>query len=155
MRDALWDYQIKIFNPYSVDLRWRVIWLYTAQQLSCSEISELLCVSQRSVQRFIARFEQTGDVQPLPHRHGPPMLFGDFEQAFLLHLILEYPGIYLDEIQDRILAMSGVSVSTSTICRTLKYIGRLYNTLLFSVVMNEELNLWPRFLLMTHQCSFG
>ena len=48
---------------------------------------------------------------------------GDFEQITLLRLILENPGIYLDELQDRLLAIFGVLVSVPTICRTLKCMG--------------------------------
>ena len=35
------------------------------------------------------------------------MLMGDFEQITLLRLILENPGIYLDELQDRLLVIFG------------------------------------------------
>lgn len=51
------------------------------------------------------------------------MLMGDFEQITLLRLILENPGIYLQELQDHLLGIFGVLVSVPTICRTLKYMG--------------------------------
>ncbi len=105
-------------NPYSIDLCWRIVWLYTAKQLSAAEISQLVCVSERSVRRYITQFQQTGDVQPVPHRHGPPKLLGDFEQVVLLRLVLESPGIYLHEVEAKLLAMFGVSVSVATMFRT-------------------------------------
>ena len=48
---------------------------------------------------------------------------GDFEQLVLLKIIAEDVGIYLHEIQAKLLAMYGVSVTTATICRTLKFMG--------------------------------
>ena len=109
--------------PYAVDFRWRIIWLYTAKQLSPVEISRLVCVSERTARRYITKFEQTGDVQPVSQRHGPPKLLGDFEQLVLLRLVLETPGIYLHELQAKLLARFGVTVGVATICRTLKYMG--------------------------------
>ncbi len=110
-------------TPYSLDLRWRVVWLYIAYQLSFVEISQQLCVSERTVRRYINMFEQTGEVEPKSHRSGPPKLLGDFEQLVLLRIILESTGIYLHEIQTKLLAIFGVDVSIATICRTLKFMG--------------------------------
>ena len=65
----------------------------------------------------------TGEVAPIKQRHGPDKLLGDFEQLLLLRLILQNPGIYQHEIKDRLLSMFGVTVTTATICRTLKFMG--------------------------------
>ena len=110
-------------RAYTIDLRWRIVWLYTVQQLSPGEIANLACVNERTVRRYITLFEQTGDIQPALQRHGPPKLLGDFEQLVLLRLIFENPGIYLHEIQAKLLAKFGVTVSIATICRTLKFMG--------------------------------
>ena len=88
-------FKIRMPNPYSVDLRWRAIWLNLAHHLSALEISHLLSISQKSVKRYIAQFELTGDVIPATHNHGPQKLLGEFEQLVLLRLILGSPGIYL------------------------------------------------------------
>lgn len=45
---------------------------------------------------------------------------GDFEQITLLKLILDHPGIYLHEIQNKLQNQFGVEISVPTICRTLK-----------------------------------
>lgn len=47
----------------------------------------------------------------------------DREQLLLLRLILEYPGIYLHEIQAKLVIYLGVNISRATICRTLKFMG--------------------------------
>ena len=110
-------------KPYSNDLRWRAVWLSTVHSLTPRKIASQLCLSQRSVYRYIDLFELTGDVKPKSYRHGPKKLLGDLEQLFLLRVILNNPGVYLYEIQQKILARFGAVVNFSTICRTLKYMG--------------------------------
>ena len=109
--------------PYSVDFRWRIVWLSIAQKLSPATISQQLCISERSVRRYLKLFVFFVDVQPKKQRHGPQLLLGEFEQLTLLRLILENTGIYLHEIQDKFSDLFGVNVSVSTICRTLRIMG--------------------------------
>lgn len=116
-------YGAKMPIPFSVDFRWRVVWFYVAYQLSALEIAQQLCISERTVRRYVDMFQQTGEVEPRAHNHGPPKLLGDFEQIVLLRLITEYPGIYLHEIKSKILTRFGVTVSVATICRLLRFMG--------------------------------
>ena len=99
------------------------MWLSLVQQLCPDEIAQLLSLSARTVRRYVDMFHQTGDVVPRPRRYGPPRLLGDLEQLVLLRLILENPGIYLQEIQDKLLVTFGVEVAVSTICKTLHLMG--------------------------------
>lgn len=110
-------------KPYAIDLRWRIIWLYISHKLAPSDIAHIMCISERTVWRYIALFEQTGDVKPATYHHGPPKLLGDFEQLTILRLIIQYPGIYLNELQEKVMECFGVRVSVSTICRTLRFMG--------------------------------
>ena len=96
-------------NPYSVDLRWRVVWLNLVQRASTSKISWLLCLSQRTVQRYLASFHCTGDVNPSVRKNGPAKLLGKVELVILLRLIIQNPGIYLREIQLKLQLAFGVS----------------------------------------------
>ena len=145
--------------PYSTDLRWRVVWLSLVQQLCPDAIAQLLSVSARTVRRYIDLFYQTGDVVPRPRRYGPPRLLGDHEQLVLLRLILENPGIYLQEIQDKLLAMFGVEVAVSTICKTLHAMGcsrqKIQHIQLYSNLLNAELSIWLKFPCMTLPCFCG
>ena len=107
------DTSTKMPNPYSLDLRWRIVWSYLAHRRSYSEISVLFSVSERTVRRYIARFQNTGDVVPCKCRHGPALLLGEFEQMMMF---MDKPGIYLSEIQDELMRAFGVYVCVSTIC---------------------------------------
>ena len=84
--------------PYSLDLHWRIVWAYFTQ----SGISVLFNVLEQTVRQFIALFNHTGDVQWKPQSNGPKEVMGDFKQLTLLHLILVYPGIYLNEFQEKL-----------------------------------------------------
>ena len=110
-------------NPYSIELRWRIIWIYLTTNYSIAEIAALFCVSERTVWRYIALFHRTGDVEPQQREYGPKKLLGDLEQLTLLHLILENHGIYLYEIQTKLESLFRARVSTPTICRTLRSMG--------------------------------
>lgn len=110
-------------NPYSIDLRWRIVWIHLTQNLSMAEIASLVCVSERTAWRYVALFGQTGDVEPQQRKYGPTRLLGDLEQLTLLHLVLENHGIYLYEIQTKLENLFGARVSTATICRTLRFMG--------------------------------
>ena len=107
-------------KAYATDLRWRVVWLYM-NHLSFSEIATVLLVSERTMKRYISLFNRTGGIEANSQRHGPPKLLGDFGQLTLLQIILRNPGIYLSEMKEELQRLTGVEVSVSTICRTLKF----------------------------------
>lgn len=109
--------------PYSVDLRWRTVWLARIQHIPIAEVSRLLNVSTRTVSRYVHLFDTTGDVEPEERQHGPHRLLGDYEQLVLLRIIMDNPGIYLREIKLKCLEVWGVEVCESTICRTLQFMG--------------------------------
>ena len=99
------------------------MWIYTVNNITIEEISQLLCVSKSTVYRYLEKFECIGDVRPKSHHHGPNRLLGELEQVLLLRIILSNPGIYLSEVQSMIFSKFGRNISLSTICRTLKYMG--------------------------------
>ena len=84
------------------------------------QTSQLLC--EWTVMRFMTPFQQTGDIKPKSYRHGPPKLILDHEQLMLLRLILSYPGIYLPG-KTNSNTRSWVTISTATICHTIKFMG--------------------------------
>ena len=57
-----------LHRAYTIDICWRIVWLYTVQQLSPWEMANLACVNERTVGRYITLFQQTGDVQPITRR---------------------------------------------------------------------------------------
>jgi len=115
--------KVEMPNPYSVDLRWRIVWIHLTQSLPAADIATLFCISERTVWRYIGLFHQTGDIEPQQRVHGPRKMLGEFEQLTLLHLILENHGIYLYEIKAELERLFRTRISVATICRTLRFIG--------------------------------
>ena len=110
-------------KAYSIDLRWRIVWTYLAHRSTISELAHIFHLSERTVRRYIELFYRTGDVTPRKGVCGPKKLLGDYEQLVLLQLILNRPGIYLQELQTNLLEKFMVPVSVPTICRTLRFMG--------------------------------
>ena len=108
---------------YSNDLRWRIVWLYHYKEKSIEEIQELLFISSRSVRRYLTLFDETGDVSPVVQLHGPPRALDAFKKISLIQSLLNKPDMYLEELRQESIQISGTDVSVSTICKTLKHLG--------------------------------
>ena len=109
--------------PYSTDFRWRIVWLSTVYHMNSSTVASLMSISERTVRRYLEKFNQTGDIQPIQYTHGPQPLLGLFEQIILVRLISENNSIYQSEIKQELEQSFGVPVSASTICRTVRKMG--------------------------------
>jgi len=53
-------------------------------------------------------------------QHGPPRTLDSFEEMTLIQSLLNKPDMYLEELRQELLQVTGVEVSLSTVCRTLK-----------------------------------
>ena len=106
----------------SEDLRWRIVMLHQYKQYSISEIATLLVVSQKSVQRVLARYSSSGDVE-VTKRHGPEVMLGSFKEMILVQFLMDNLGAYLDELQTERHQCAGKQCSTPTLCRTFSRLG--------------------------------
>ena len=71
-------------KSYSEDLCWMAVWLHIAQDISYQDISRLLYVSERSVQRYMEQFHATGTVAPTLQKRGPDKILTEFQQFTIL-----------------------------------------------------------------------
>lgn len=108
---------------YLEDLRWWIVWLPLIRALSYGEISELLFVSEKSVQKYVDSIKATGLVAPASQKHGPAKFLYDFEQEFLLEFLIANPSTYLSEPSEKLEEATGRVVHPSTICRTIQHFG--------------------------------
>lgn len=110
--------------PYSLDLRWRMVWQRFGLELPYKEIARRLNVAVSTVYAVCKRFEETGDVLSTqqPTRLQARRLDENHEHL-LLAIILENPAMYLHELCQHILDVSMVPVSESTVCRLLRRHG--------------------------------
>ena len=124
--------------PFSVDFRWRVVWLSLAHGKSSTTIASLMGICERTVRRYLDSFHTTGDVLPKEHRSGPHPLLGEFEQLTLVRLISQNPTIYLYEIKEEFARLFGVSIIVSVVCKTLKRMGYTRKTIHHIALQRSE-----------------
>ena len=87
--------------PYSRDIRWRVVWQRIGMELEFRDIAKNLCLSVGTVHDHFKRFEDTGDVLPIPIQGGKRIL-NDNQELLLIGLLLDNPALYLNEVCQKI-----------------------------------------------------
>ena len=86
------------------------------------DIAKRLQIGLGSAHRLYRRFAETGDfkrAERSSRRHTRKL--DEFHELYIIGLLMENPGLYLDEIKLKIqeATTSSVTVSGSTICRVL------------------------------------
>lgn len=110
----------------SVDLRWRVVWLYYWDEWEKSQIATCLRLSRDTVGRIIDRFDSTGDVATWQgERHAAPhnLKLTTAQELKLMDRIIDNPQFMLCEHRNAWEDSTGGSVHLSTICRWIKKVG--------------------------------
>lgn len=108
--------------PYSSDIRWRMVWQSEALGLKPTIIAGNLGVDSSTVSRVVDIFRETGAVhkRPYPRDARPNKKLTPPVQLTILHTILQYPDMYLKEIQQEVYILTAVNVSTTSLCLFLK-----------------------------------
>ena len=111
-------------TAYSEDLRWRMVWQSQALSLSSATVARNLGVDISTVKRTVNLFERTGQVRKRAYPGGRAFsVITEPVQLYILHMLLDRPGIYLREIQAALLDEIGIDVTESAICKVLKKAG--------------------------------
>ena len=108
-------------KAYYSDLQWRIVWSYRGQDID--EVAEQFFLCTRTMRRFVDLLLNTGDVTNEHRKPGPLKKLSEAEQLILLQILFENPGIYLDEIKEKLQELSGLSVAHSTICVEVHELG--------------------------------
>ena len=113
-------------SAYSEDLRWRIVWRGESLGHSSPKIARDLNISESiaTVRRILNIFQATGNVskRPYPVQNAFRMIT-EPAKLFIIHLTLQKPGIFLQEITDELRITLGIEVSTSAVCKVLKKAG--------------------------------
>ena len=108
-------------RPYSNDLRWRAIWMVELLGYSVDEVAATLFMSPRTIERYISKCLNTGDVNS--EKLGRP--FNSFAmhqhvEFVIMETILEQPDTTLAEIAYNVFEQTGSENAVSSIFRYLK-----------------------------------
>lgn len=105
----------------SRDLKDRIPVLFFQQGLTVQQICTVLGVKKTLVYNTLDCHTRHGTVyNPLANRSGRTRLLNSTDIKFILALVEQCHTIYIDEIQEKLLSQRGVSVSVTTLLRTMR-----------------------------------
>jgi len=114
------SYEPSRTSAYFKDLRWRMVYQWLGLDLPLKIVANNLGVDISTVQRNVALFLRTGDVEKNKYDSNNVIKKVTEElKYFLMHIVLDNPGIMLCEIQREILSTYNTPIAESTICQTL------------------------------------
>lgn len=106
-------------NPYSLDLRERVIAKLREGDTTQTDIAETFEVSDATVENWWRQWRETGSVQPTPFAAGAPRTLKACEAA-IRAAVQQQPDATLQELCDAVATETGVQSSPSMMCRELQ-----------------------------------
>ena len=107
-------------SAYSTDIGWRVVWQRIGMGLTYKEIAYRLQIAVGTAHRLFQMYESTGDVAPLKRAERYELRkLDNLHEIYIIGLICENPAIYLREVCGKIFEVTGVRVSTSTVCKVI------------------------------------
>jgi transposase len=106
-------------NPYSIDLRERVIESYERGRCTQTEVAEQFDVSTSSVEKWLRKWREEGTFTSAPHRGGRRATFSGGDLEKLAKLVKDDPDATLEEL----LHKSGIKASIMSVFRALERLG--------------------------------
>jgi transposase len=105
-------------QPYSTDLRKRVVLSVERGECSVPEAAKRYKVSEPSVERWLARKRATGSCAPLPYAGGVPRKLAAAE-VVIRAAVKEQPDATLQELCERVHQQTKIKADPSMMCREL------------------------------------
>ena len=105
-------------QPYSTDLRERVVLSVESSECNIPEAARRYKVSEPSVERWLARKRATNSCAPLPHGGGVPRKLAAAE-VLIRAAVKEQPDATLQELCERVEQESKIKSDPSMMCREL------------------------------------
>jgi len=107
-------------QPYSLDLRQRVVSAYENGVETILEVAERFEVSDSFIKKLLRRKRTTGEIAPIGHRGGQRKRLAQRHRKWLLKTVLAEPDITLGELQERLLGEQSLAASVPTLSRELR-----------------------------------
>lgn len=104
-------------------VREAIVHAYHRQELSYSQIADLLGVGQATVSRVLRRQRERGSVDRLPRGGGNVSPIHGVIADILRRIVHELPDATVAELTDALVARSGVPTSRSGVQRALHRLG--------------------------------
>ena len=111
-------------KAYSKDLHWRIVYQRIGMNVTYERIGKNLNISMSTVYRTYKIFLTTGNVDPvLCTRRAQLRKLDERSELYVIGLVFARPSLYLGELCQELLEVTGVEASPPTIRRLLKSYG--------------------------------
>jgi transposase len=110
-------------EPYSDDLRERVLLTCERGRLSRAKIAEVFQVAESTIYRWLQTWRREGRREAKPHAGGPAPRLDAAALEKLEAIVAEANDLSLAEYAAKLLERAGVTASGPTVCRALKKLG--------------------------------
>jgi transposase len=104
-------------QPYSIDLRQKIIEVYEEEKISIRKIAERFRVAKSFVQKLLKQFQKTGDIKPKRQGGNSPPKVQGADLVTLTEIIESNNDATLEELCELLEAQTGVKVSRATMGR--------------------------------------
>ena len=131
----------------SNDLKYRIVLNYEVNHLTMEEIATKQRVSIGLVSKVVCLHQLYGQVtDPFVHHAGRPSFLEHDDLEYLSAILDANPGLYLDEIQDKLATVKNLHVSIATVTRALQKLDLTHkSTTRAAAQRDEELRIYtPR-----------
>ncbi len=105
---------------YSIDLRTRILGAWQNKEGTQRELAERFKVSLSFIRDFLRHYRETGEIAAKPQGGDRRSKLKSKDQELLKQIVVKQSDIYLREIQESLEKSTGIKVSVSSLCRTLK-----------------------------------
>jgi transposase len=104
---------------FSIGKRWRIVSMRMDGGFSTRQVADHFGISQRTVNRLLAKYSETGDVEDRP-RSGRPRATVPAEDEFIVQRSRANPFAPATSIQEALLNSAGTEVTPQTVRNRLK-----------------------------------
>ena len=134
------SYEPQRSSSYSKDLRWRMVYQRLGLGLTFKTIGNNLGVDSSTVHRAVERYLSTGDLEKKKYdASGLKRKLTDEMKYFIIHVVLDNPGIMLHEVQKEINDAFTTDVSEGTICKALHQLNFCRKKMRIAATQQDDL----------------
>ena len=74
-------------KPYSIDFRNKIVEIWKQEKISIRKLAQRFGVSKSFIQTLTKKYQETGDIGPLPQGGSPPSKLSSAELVILLEIM--------------------------------------------------------------------
>ncbi len=110
-------------QPYSIDLRRRIVDAYLNKEGSQRQLAQRFAVSLGTVRNYLKLYRQTGQLAPRARRGGKTPKIKTEHLPLLRQVLEEHPDATLEELGRTLAQRTGIKAGTTSIWRAIKKLG--------------------------------